>query len=135
MVYVPTFLFGFARGGSSMADFERLNDEPGLKRFLGIERFPDETSLAERMRSIGESGAEALMRINRDFIEWATGRIVPGTLLQGGELEWFLASGHLGQGSRDCSELLPSNSGNARACSASIRVIFMRIADRALASI
>jgi hypothetical protein len=95
MVYVPTFLFGFARGGSSMADFERLNDEPGLKRFLGIERFPDETSLAERMRSIGESGAEALMRINRDFIEWATGRIVPGTLLQGGELEWFLAIGHL----------------------------------------
>jgi hypothetical protein len=94
-----------------MADFERLNDEPGLKRFLGIERFPDETSLAEWMRSIGESGAEALMRINRDFIEWATGRIVPGTLLQGGELEWFLASGHLGQGSRDCSELLPEQLG------------------------
>jgi hypothetical protein len=39
MVYVATFLFGFARGGSSMADFDRLNDEPGLKRFLGIERF------------------------------------------------------------------------------------------------
>jgi hypothetical protein len=63
------------------------------------------------MRSIGESGAEALMRINRDFIAWATGRIVPGTLLQGGELEWFLASGHLGQGSRDCSELLPQQLG------------------------
>ena len=32
-----------------MADFERLNDEPGLKRFLGIKRFPfpDETTLGQ----------------------------------------------------------------------------------------
>ena len=46
-VYVATFLFGFATGGASMADFERLNDEPGLKRFLGIKRFPDETTLGQ----------------------------------------------------------------------------------------
>ena len=30
-----------------MADFEKLNDEPGLKRFLGIKRFPDETTLGQ----------------------------------------------------------------------------------------
>ena len=48
-VYVATCLFGFSTGGASMADFERLNDEPGLKRFLGIKRFPfsDETTLGQ----------------------------------------------------------------------------------------
>jgi hypothetical protein len=89
VVYVATFLFGFASGGASMADFERLNDEPGLKRFLGIKRFPDETTLAEWMRSIGDKGAEALMRINREFIAWSLERIAPERLLHGGELEWF----------------------------------------------
>ena len=46
-VYVATFLFGFSTGEASMADFERLNDEPGSKRFLGIKRFPfpDEKTL------------------------------------------------------------------------------------------
>lgn len=143
VVYVATFLFGFASGGASMADFERLNDEPGLKRFLGIERFPDETTLGQWMRSVGDEGAKALMQINREFIAWALTRIKRERLLHAGELEWFfddtqlevtgkcfesavmnyegnttlswqtlwagpfLACGRLGEGSRDCSELLP----------------------------
>lgn len=143
MVYVATFLFGFASGGASMADFERLNDEPGLKRFLGIKRFPDETTLGQWMRGIGDEGAKALLQINREFIAWAIKRTKDERLLHNGELEWFfddtqlevtgkcfeaaainyegnttlswqtlwagpfLASGWLGKGSRDCSELLP----------------------------
>jgi hypothetical protein len=143
VVYVATFLFGFACGGASMADFEKLNDEDGLKRFLGIKRFPDQTTLGEWLRSIGDAGAQVLMRINRDFICWALERIAPERLLHCGQLElffddtqlevygkcfegatlnyegnttlswqtlWlgpFLASGELGKGSRDCSELLP----------------------------
>jgi len=81
VVYVATFLFGFASGGASMADFERLNDEPGLKRFLGIKRFPDETTLGQWMRGIGNEGAEALMRINREFIAWPKGNFSGATLL------------------------------------------------------
>jgi len=89
VVYVATFLFGFASGGASMADFERLNDEPGLKRFLGISRFPDETTLAQWMRAIGKEGAKILMGINREFIAWALERIAPERIVHGGELEWF----------------------------------------------
>ena len=88
-VYVATFLFGFASGGASMADFEKLNDEPGLKRFWGIKRFPDETTLGQWMRSIGQKGAEMLMQINRDFIAWAMERIQNGRLLHCDHLDWF----------------------------------------------
>lgn len=89
VVYVATFLFGFACGGASMADFEKLNDEDGLKRFLGIKRFPDESTLGQWLRGIGDAGAQALMRINRDFIAWALERIAPERLLHAGELELF----------------------------------------------
>jgi hypothetical protein len=89
VVYVATFLFGFASGGASMADFEKLNDEPGLMRFLGIKRFPDETTLGQWLRAIGQEGAQALMRINRQIILWAMQRIEAGRLLHAGELEWF----------------------------------------------
>ena len=89
VVYVATFLFGFAGGGASMADFERLNDEAGLKEFLGIKRFPDETTLGEWMRAIGAEGASALWRLNRAFITWALRKITDERLLHCGELELF----------------------------------------------
>ena len=53
-VYVATFLFGFCTGGTNMADFERLNKEEGLKGFLGIKSFPDQTTLGEWLRNIGQ---------------------------------------------------------------------------------
>ena len=88
-VYVATFLFGFSTGGASMADFERLNDEPGLKRFLGVKRFPDETTLGQWLRGIGQKGAKRLMCINRDFIAWALERIDKGRILHNSQLDWF----------------------------------------------
>ena len=90
-VYVATCLFGFSTGGASMADFERLNDEPGLKRFLGIKRFPfpDETTLGQWLRGIGPKGAKRLMCINRDFIAWALERIDKGRILHNSQLDWF----------------------------------------------
>ena len=89
--YVATFLFGFSTGGASMADFERLNDEPGLKRFLGIKRFPfpDETTLGQWLRGIGQKGAKRLRCINRDFIAWALERIDKGRILHNSQLDWF----------------------------------------------
>ena len=86
-VYVATFLFGFSTCGASMADFERLYDEPGLKRFLGIKRFPDETTLGQWLRGIGQKGAKRLMCINRDFIAWALERIDKGRILHNSQLD------------------------------------------------
>lgn len=126
-----------------MSDFERLNDEDGLKRFLGIKRFPDQSTQAQWLRAVGQQGAEAIWQINRNFLARVLPRVDRRRLLHGGELElffddtqlevfgekfesaainyegkktlswqtfWvgpFLGAGQLGQGSRDCSELLP----------------------------
>lgn len=89
VVYVATFLFGFVCGGASMADFERLNEEEGLKKFLGIQSFPDQSTLAQWLRGIGSAGLTVLQEINRDFIAWAISRIRPERLLHAGELELF----------------------------------------------
>ena len=72
-----------------MADFERLNDEPGLKRFLGIKHFLDETTLGQWLRGIGQKGAKRLRCINRDFIAWALERIDKGRILHNSQLDWF----------------------------------------------
>jgi hypothetical protein len=89
VVYVATFLFGFTSGGTNMADFERLNAEEGLKEFLGIKNFPDQTTQGQWLRSIGIEGAKALWRINRDFISWVVGQTDPARLLHCGDLEVF----------------------------------------------
>jgi hypothetical protein len=89
VVFVAAFVFGFATGGASMADFERLNKEEGLCEFLGIKRFPDASTPGEWLRAIDTQGVEALKRLNRDFIAWVLERAKPGRVLQGGDLELF----------------------------------------------
>ena len=89
VVYVATFLFGFCTGGTNMADFERLNQEEGLKEFLGIKSFPDQTTLGEWLRNIGDKGAEALWCINRDFLSWVIGQADPARLLHCADMEIF----------------------------------------------
>jgi len=111
-VYVATFLFGFASGGASMADFERLNDEPGLKRFLGIKRFPDETTLGQWMRNLGDKGHAALMRINREFIAYALKRIDKGRILQGPHLDWFFDDTQLEVTGKCFESAAPNYEGN-----------------------
>lgn len=59
-----TFLFGFVTGGANLADFERLNDEEGLKQFLRIRRIPNQTTLAQWLRALDDKTLQALHKLN-----------------------------------------------------------------------
>ena len=89
IIYIQQVLLTLTSGGCSLADAERLNDDEALKALLGIEQFPDQTSLGEWLRNVGTKGWEALRRINRDLVAWIFQRAEPGRYEQAGRLECF----------------------------------------------
>jgi hypothetical protein len=62
VVYVTGILFSLTSRGCSLKEVEALNEDEGLKGFLGIERFPDESSAGEWLRNVGEERVEAVRR-------------------------------------------------------------------------
>ena len=88
-VYVAAIIFSLTSGGDSLADAERLNEDEALKATLGIERFPDQSAIAEWMRQIGWQGVGALRRLNREFVQWAKSRCDKRAITHCGELEAF----------------------------------------------
>ena len=89
LVYVTQLLHCFSSGGVSLADAERLNQDEPFKAFLGVEKLPDQTSIGEWLRDIGEPGWQALRRISRDFVQWALARAEPGRYQHLGRTECF----------------------------------------------
>ncbi len=95
MIYVLQVLLTLTSGGCSLADAERLNDDEALKAFLGVPRFPDQTSLGEWLRHLGAEGWAALRRINRDLVAWILQRAEGGRYEQAGRLECFFDDSQL----------------------------------------
>ena len=89
VVYVAGLVFALTSGGCSLLEVEALNEDEALKSFLGIERFPDESSVGEWLRNVGEAGVEAVRRIVRDFVAWAFERADGARYLHAGQLECF----------------------------------------------
>ncbi len=89
VVYVSGILFALTSGGCCLVEVEALNEDEALKSFLGIERFPDESSVGEWLRNVGEAGVEAVRQIVREFVAWALERAVPERYLHAGQLECF----------------------------------------------
>ena len=89
IVYVTGILFSLTSGGCSLKEVETLNEDEALKSFLGIERFPDESSVGEWLRNVGEEGVDAVRRIVREFVGWALERAEPARYQHGGEVECF----------------------------------------------
>jgi hypothetical protein len=88
-VYVTGIVYALTSGGCTLSEVEKLNEDEGLKAYLGVKRFPDESSVGEWLRNIGEKGAEALRRIVRDFVEWALSQADEARVRQGGQIECF----------------------------------------------
>jgi hypothetical protein len=44
---VAQLLYSFCSGGASLADAERLNDEPLVRQLARVQRFADQTLLGE----------------------------------------------------------------------------------------
>ena len=89
LVDVPQRFHCFTSGGVSLADAERLNEDEPFKAFLGVEKVPDQTSIGEWLRDMGQPGRPALRRLSRDFVQWALARAEPGRYPHLGRTECF----------------------------------------------
>jgi len=105
-VYVVGIIFALTNGGCTLAEVEKLNEDEALKAFLGIKRFPDESSVGEWLRNVGDKGSEAIRQIVRDFIGWSLEQAKPGRYKQAGKVECFFddtqieVSGHRFEGAK-----------------------------------
>ena len=69
-VYVYGVLFSLTSGGCTLAAVEELDGDAALKAYLGVKKFPDQSTVGEWLRQVGEPGWQALRKLNRDFVAW-----------------------------------------------------------------
>lgn len=67
---VAQLLYCFCSGGASLADAERLNDEPLARQLAGVERFADQTQLGEWLRKQSEASVAAFWGLIAEFVRW-----------------------------------------------------------------
>jgi len=82
-------VYALTSGGCTLAEVEKLSEDEALKACLGVKRFPDESSVGEWMRHVGEKGAEAIRRIVREFVEWSFAQADGARYRHGGQVECF----------------------------------------------
>ncbi|MEK7993039.1 MAG: transposase [Planctomycetota bacterium] len=88
-VYVTGIVYALTSGGCTLSEVEKLSEDEALKACLGVKRFPDESSVGEWMRNVGETGVEAIRRIGRDFVEWALAQAEGPRYRHAGQVECF----------------------------------------------
>lgn len=86
---VAQLLYSFCSGGASLADAERLNDEPLVRQLARVERFADQTQLGEWLRKQSDTSIAALWGLIAQFIEWVLEQVEPGRWLYAGRAEIF----------------------------------------------
>lgn len=67
---VAQLLYCFCSGGASLADAERLNDEPLAKKLARVERFADQTQVGQWLRAQSKESVEAFWDLIAKFIDW-----------------------------------------------------------------
>jgi hypothetical protein len=71
---VAQLLYSFCSGGASLADAERLNDEPLARQLARVKQFADQTQLGEWLRKQSDASITALWQLIGDFVQWALER-------------------------------------------------------------
>ena len=79
-VIVAQLLYCFCSGGASLADAERLNDEPLVRELARVRRFADQTQLGEWLRKPTDVSVAALWQLIREFVH--------GVLAQADAARW-----------------------------------------------
>lgn len=106
IIYVTGILIALTSGDCTLAGVEQLNGDEALKAFLGVKRFPDESSVGEWLRNIGPKGVKALKKLHREFVAWVLGKADPRRYQQAGQTECFFddtqieVSGHHFEGAQ-----------------------------------
>lgn len=86
---VAQLLYCFCSGGASLADAERLNDEPLARQLARVEHFADQTQLGEWLRKQNDASITALWQLIGQFIQWVLQRADPARWTYAGRAEVF----------------------------------------------
>lgn len=86
---VAQLIYCFAAGGSSLADAERLEEDPLACQLAKMESFADETTLGEWLRAQTPQSMRALWDLVREFVAWVSARAEAGRWKYNGRAEVF----------------------------------------------
>ena len=86
---VAQLLYSFCSGGASLADAERLNDEPLARPLARVQQFADQTQLGEWLRKQSDISITAFWQLMSDFIQWVLQRANAARWTYAGRAEVF----------------------------------------------
>ena len=86
---VAQLLYCFCSGGASLADAERLNDEPLVRELARVRRFADQTQLGEWLRKQTDVSIAALWQLISEFVHWVLAQADAARWTYAGRAEAF----------------------------------------------
>ena len=86
---VAQLLYSFCSGGASLADAERLNDEPLVRQLARVEKFADQTQLGEWLRKQNDTSLAAFWQLIAEFVQWVLARADAARWTYAGRAEVF----------------------------------------------
>ncbi|NGO38629.1 hypothetical protein G4L39_04335, partial [Limisphaera ngatamarikiensis] len=86
---VAQLIYCFCSGGASLADAERLNDEPLVRPLARVKKFADPTQLGQWLRQQSDTSIAALWNLNAEFVQWVIDRADPARWTYAGRAEAF----------------------------------------------
>ncbi len=86
---VAQLLYCFCSGGVSLADAERLNDEPLVRQLARVAKFADQSQLGQWLRAQSDESIAAVWGLIAEFIEWVIARADAARWTYAGRAEVF----------------------------------------------
>lgn len=86
---VAQLLYSLCSGGASLADAERLNEEPLVRQLARVERFADQTQLGEWLRKQSDVSVAAFWGLIAEFVQWVIERADAARWTYAGRAEVF----------------------------------------------
>jgi len=86
---VAQLLYCLCSGGASLADAERLNDEPLVRELARVKKFADQTQLGEWLRAQSDASIGAFWKLIAEFVQWVIQRAEAARWTDAGRAEVF----------------------------------------------
>ena len=86
---VAQLLYSFCSGGASLADAERLNEEPLARQLARVEKFADQTQLGQWLRKPSDASIAALWKLIAELVQWVLARADANRWTYAGRAEVF----------------------------------------------
>jgi hypothetical protein len=86
---VAQLLYCFWLGGVSLADAERLNDEPLVRQLARVNQFADQSQLGQWLRAQSDESIAAVWGLIAEFVAWVIARVEGARWTYAGRAEVF----------------------------------------------